>query len=440
MSHKANKFNKKKSVTFNLSQTIVNDPKHGKIIKTEFIPYKKDLPKDAGMRKIYEEYATEPKLYKSEVVLETKKNPDGGETLKYTLVNKPFDPSVGWNPEHPDLQVEESYEDENGDLIEQFIEEDYYEDEEGFEEGGYDDDDFEEAEEDFEEAEEEPPILEEIEQEQEETTKKMKKEEIINLSGEDYQKKLDEEFDSFVHNYDDEEIGELEDKDIVGEKKELDIEHYIKDLLENPEYNLGRYYEDEDEKVVTKEEVDEFAGALGGLAFKKGDNPYSKVTKDEIIEYTLEAIRRQKEEEEAREGEEEEDILEPYLREKEEQWDCESIISTYSNTENHPKLLFEEDDKKKIKLSAKSGIPLNVLNSRPIIKKKKAPVVKDLGNSRDKLESLEDKRLRKQQVKQAKREKREVKKATKDAFKKEEVKQSKINAIPQQKQKIVVKY
>jgi protein LTV1 len=381
-------------------------------------------------------------MFKSEVVIETTKQPDGGETFKYTMVNKPFNPKVGWNPKYPDLNIEDKYEDENGDTIEQFVEEDYYEDEE-FEEG-----DFEEGE--YEDEEDELPTLEEV----------GKKEEIINLDdeeeeeeeemyhtrggeGEDgkdltYQQQLDREFDKFVHSYDDGEIGELEDKELAGEKRELDIEDYVKDLLENPEYNLGRYFEDE-ERVVSKKEVEEFATTLGGISFKKGDNPYAKISKDEIIEFTIAAIRKQKEEEEEREGEPEEDILAPYLKEREEQWDCQSIVSTYSNTENHPKLLFEEDEKKKIKLSTKSGLPLNVLPSKPVVVKRKI-VQKDLQLTRDKYESAEEKKARKKMVKENKQEKRKVKKATKSAFKQEEVKQAKMDAFPQQKQKIVVKY
>jgi protein LTV1 len=387
---------------------------------------------------LYEEYSTEPKMFKSEVVIETSKQPDGGETFKYTMVNKPFNPKVGWNPKYPDLNIEEKYEDENGDTIEQYVEDDYYEDEE-FEEGEFEEGEYDQEYDQEEEEEDELPILEEV-----------GKEEVINLDEEEeeekfqenrnltYQQQLDREFDKFVHSYDDDEIGELEDKELAGEKRELDIEDYVKDLLDNPEYNLGRYFEDE-ERVVSKKEVEEFATTLGGISFKKGDNPYAKISKDEIIEWTIEAIRKQKEEEEEREGEPEEDILAPYLKEREEQWDCQSIVSTYSNTENHPKLLFEEDEKKKIKLSAKSGLPLNVLPSKPVVVKRKI-VQKDLQLTRDKYESAEEKKARKKMVKENKQEKRKVKKATKSAFKQEEVKQAKMDAFPQQKQKIVVKY
>ena len=62
----------------------------------------------------------------------------------------------------------------------------------------------------------------------------------------------------------------------------------------------------------------------------------------------------------------EEDALEYVeVEEKvEEKWDCESILSTYSNTENIPKLIVEKSNVK-IKLSNKTGMPLGVLPTKP---------------------------------------------------------------------------
>merc|ERR1711915_81456 len=48
------------------------------------------------------------------------------------------------------------------------------------------------------------------------------------------------------------------------------------------------------------------------------------------------------------------------LKEKKENWDCESVLSTYSNLYNHPKLISERKPDH-IKLSLKTGIPKNVL-------------------------------------------------------------------------------
>ncbi|XP_066153513.1 protein LTV1 homolog [Euwallacea fornicatus] len=50
---------------------------------------------------------------------------------------------------------------------------------------------------------------------------------------------------------------------------------------------------------------------------------------------------------------------------EEEKWDCETILSTYSNQYNHPKII-KEPLKNKIKVDNKTGIPKNVLDSNKL--------------------------------------------------------------------------
>ncbi|XP_066249012.1 protein LTV1 homolog [Euwallacea similis] len=50
---------------------------------------------------------------------------------------------------------------------------------------------------------------------------------------------------------------------------------------------------------------------------------------------------------------------------EEEKWDCETILSTYSNLYNHPKII-KEPSKNKIKVDNKTGIPKNVLDSNKL--------------------------------------------------------------------------
>lgn len=45
-------------------------------------------------------------------------------------------------------------------------------------------------------------------------------------------------------------------------------------------------------------------------------------------------------------------------------WDAETILSSYSNTENHPTLIGAPTNAKKIQLSKKTGLPLGVLPSK----------------------------------------------------------------------------
>merc|ERR1712071_602296 len=51
----------------------------------------------------------------------------------------------------------------------------------------------------------------------------------------------------------------------------------------------------------------------------------------------------------------------------ERKWDCESILSTYSNIYNHPKLISEPS--KKIQIDPKTGIPRDVLGKPGLTKK-----------------------------------------------------------------------
>lgn len=132
-----------------------------------------------------------------------------------------------------------------------------------------------------------------------------------------------------------------------------------------------------------------------------------------------------------------------YLIEKpKEKWDCESIISTYSNLENHPTLIREEPKKKKktIQLSKKTGIPIGVLPTKEKEEEDDDLISENLGKKRNKNETKEEKRLRKKMIKMENRMKRQLKKETKKAFKKEEVKQQQLNALPHAKQRIVIKF
>lgn len=133
---------------------------------------------------------------------------------------------------------------------------------------------------------------------------------------------------------------------------------------------------------------------------------------------------------------------------EDEKWDCESILTTYSNIYNHPKLITQIPTNK-IRLSKKTGLPLAE-------KKKKETIVKEEESSsedddddrsssitfeRKKGETSEERRARKHAVKDLRRvtspspfeilnyfclflqDRRMMKKATKIAFKQEEQKQ-----------------
>ncbi|KAI9486662.1 MAG: Low temperature viability protein-domain-containing protein [Benjaminiella poitrasii] len=141
-------------------------------------------------------------------------------------------------------------------------------------------------------------------------------------------------------------------------------------------------------------------------------------------------------------------LLEPALerpvQKQKESWDVQTIISTYSNMENHPSLISDRGrPSKKIRIDPKTGMPILVEVAR---KQKKieeeeeqedeeeteseeeedAVSAENKGVPRLKAETKEEKKARKQAVKEAKKNRREEKKLTKSAFKKEENRQKKI--------------
>merc|ERR1719411_1849045 len=118
------------------------------------------------------------------------------------------------------------------------------------------------------------------------------------------------------------------------------------------------------------------------------------------------------------------------VQEREDKWDCESILSTYSTLYNHPKLISEKSNK--IQLSSKTGIPKGVLGrglTAGALKQldvETGVLDEEVMSFRPKHETLEEKRDRKSNIKQLRRERREEKKANTSAFKSEKMRQEKV--------------
>uniref|UniRef100_A0A4W6G6G6 Protein LTV1 homolog n=1 Tax=Lates calcarifer TaxID=8187 RepID=A0A4W6G6G6_LATCA len=137
---------------------------------------------------------------------------------------------------------------------------------------------------------------------------------------------------------------------------------------------------------------------------------------------------------EEEEDEEEEEEMETVVMEApEEKWDCETIISTYSNIYNRPKVIEEPPKPKPIRVSSKTGIPLDVLPARGLTAKQaeRMTMINDSDlprvsmQPRNKEESKEERKARKQAIKEERKERRVEKKANKMAFKEEKVRQEK---------------
>lgn len=136
---------------------------------------------------------------------------------------------------------------------------------------------------------------------------------------------LDDRFEKFYEQYDDPELGALECEEIEGH---VDINDDV--LLQYAD----QYRKERDEKY---------------------DLAYDKQWDKERI---LKLQEVSSDEEEMVELEVEDDAKE--------KWDCESILSTYSNIYNHPKLIEEPSKRKampKISINPKTGLPMNVLGA-----------------------------------------------------------------------------
>jgi protein LTV1 len=191
---------------------------------------------------------------------------------------------------------------------------------------------------------------------------------------------LDEQFEKALEEWDDDEIGALDDQEIKGGA-----------------------------------DIQQFQGVLDNflLATKENFLPLPPAEKPaRIPRYT---------------SDEEKEVIEVEADSGEE-WDCESIVSTYSNTENHPSMIVEKiPNKNKIKLSAKTGLPLGVLPSK---EPKQKQAQDNLGKKREKGESIEVKRARKLALKAEKQVKRQQKKELRMAYKQEETKQITLMSNP----------
>ncbi|KMS94004.1 hypothetical protein BVRB_025760 [Beta vulgaris subsp. vulgaris] len=142
--------------------------------------------------------------------------------------------------------------------------------------------------------------------------------------------------------------------------------------------------------------------------------PGPNVTKeaDDIIQITKCQINRQLREEASYDTDEDNRALEEECRPKEvEQWDCESILSTLSNVENHPRVIKEP----------KRFMKTNVL-SLPIAEDQKLPDDVhpqercNLGERRPCNETNEERRARKKAVREARQQRRSDKKQLKLSF------------------------
>jgi len=206
---------------------------------------------------------------------------------------------------------------------------------------------------------------------------------------------LDDRFERLMEEYDEEEIGPVDHEEMTGT---FSIHH---DLMDN----------------IMEEFIQD----------------HTKIPISEAVDVEEETDIRDAEKSDGEENVDDDDkLFEGFEKREKPDWDCESIISTYSNIYNHPKII---DEPKLIKLD-KSGIPMGVLKDKQTEKQRQQNEEDDtreeeqhisLSNIRKKNETAEEKKARKQEVKMFRKERRAEKKDNKMFFKDEHRKQEKIS-------------
>ncbi|KAI0830773.1 LTV-domain-containing protein [Trametes gibbosa] len=129
---------------------------------------------------------------------------------------------------------------------------------------------------------------------------------------------------------------------------------------------------------------------------------------------------------------EDDDMLMPLdLDDKKDRWDCETILTTYSNLENHPRLIKARNSRSvpKIRLDPKTGLPSVVQEQSARRQPRAESSETDEDNedsrpvritvSRSKHETAEEKKVRKQAVKAERQARRSEKKVTRESYSKE---------------------
>lgn len=200
---------------------------------------------------------------------------------------------------------------------------------------------------------------------------------------------LDERFEKFYEQFDDDEIGALDNAELEGFIHA--DSNRLKDVVDS-------YFKEKAKELVKLTDLE-------------------RMPKLDLVE----------------EDEEDEEMQTIVIEEPGEKWDCESIISTYSNLYNHPQIIKDPPQAKTIKVSAKTGIPLGVLPERGLTSKQVERMEMINGGDlpkvstqpRAKHESTDERKARKQAIKEERKDRRVEKKANKQAFKMEKSRQEK---------------
>lgn len=255
---------------------------------------------------------------------------------------------------------------------------------------------------------------------------------VVSALNADEEKALCDKFAQTLLEYDSDEVGDLDEEcRYIGGERELEgnkhveaaLDQYLEErddgmFMENPDYAKGSGFFTL--KVPGSEEPEKTAEVLAEATdFLKSpelDLPPEEILIDGQSYFSLSSRNP---------------------------WDCESVLSTYSNLDNNPVTIDggrrrgkkkkkqivaepvleeeEEDEHAEIKLSNKTGLPLGVLTTKQKGDDFDFDTIASVnkGEKRNKTESVAQKKMRKQQIKQERQVARIQKKMMKEAFRDE---------------------
>jgi protein LTV1 len=216
---------------------------------------------------------------------------------------------------------------------------------------------------------------------------------------------MDDAFDMLLEEYDSEEdIGELDPEDprLMGGVEDA-VEEYSAEITEF-ETRMERNY-GQPKTAMTARDIELAKLAAEGQGGRLQDEDDDDVTK---LNAGIDAMFKTK---------------------PKDNWDVESIVSTYTNTENHPNMIkIPRKDRTKIRLG-KEGVAVDYMPQRkfaePIPEETEGDEVVDEGARRERGETKEDKKARKEAVKEAQRAARDRKRNLKGQYADEMSKQIK---------------
>jgi protein LTV1 len=265
---------------------------------------------------------------------------------------------------------------------------------------------------------------------------------VVSALSPEEERALCEKFEMALAEYDSDEVGDNPEEEIVGPRAmegdfqlEAALDHFLQEREDGFFMQGGRRYLDS-----TKAGGSGYNALVDGrMANAKDLGPDGIMVPMESVDETLAKAGARLTLPPARPPAEEIfiDGKSYYSERVRNPWDCESILSTYSNLDNNPTTIGSSRRRKKknqldkyagepvdqIRLSAKTGLPLGVLPSRvdhnQTDREDDTIMSVNRGEARKKGETVEEKKARKAGIKQDRQMARITKKVTKELFNEE---------------------